>query len=62
MHVCFVIPFPMENTLRFARAAAALPGVRVSVVSQEPAERFPADFRGALAGFEPCVEIGRAHV
>lgn len=56
MHVCFVIPFAMENTLRFARAAAALPGVRVSVVSQEPAERFPADFRGALAGFEPCVD------
>jgi hypothetical protein len=51
LHVVFAVPFAMENTLRFARAAAALPGVRLSVVSQDPAERFPADFRGALAGF-----------
>ncbi|MBZ0151750.1 MAG: hypothetical protein K8J09_09485, partial [Planctomycetes bacterium] len=52
VHVVFAIPFAMENTLRFARAAASLPGVRLSVVSQDRADRFPADFRELLAGFE----------
>ena len=52
VHVVFAIPFAMENTLRFARAAAALPGVRLSVVSQDPADKFPADFRALLADFE----------
>lgn len=52
MHVVFAIPFAMENTLRFARAAASLPGVRLSVITQDVAEKFPADFRAALAGFQ----------
>lgn len=51
LHVVFAIPFAMENTLRFARAAAALPGVKLSVVSQDAAEKFPGDFRDQLAGF-----------
>lgn len=52
LHVVFAVPFAMENTLRFARAATELPGVRVSVVSQDAAEKFPADFRQQLAGFQ----------
>mgnify|MGYP002623776129 CR=1 FL=1 len=52
VHVVFAIPFAMENTLRFARAVAALPGVRMSVVSQDAAEKLPADFRKGLVGFE----------
>ena len=51
VHVVFAIPFAMENTLRFARAAASLPGVQLSVVSQEAPAKFPADFRALLAGF-----------
>lgn len=51
LHVVFAVPFAMENTLRFARAAAALPGVRLSVVAQDPIEKFPADFRAQLVGF-----------
>lgn len=51
-HVVFAIPFAMENTLRFARAAAALPGVRMSVVSQDGPERLPAELRSRLVGFE----------
>lgn len=51
LHVVFAVPFAMENTLRFARAVAALPGVRLSVVSQDAVDRFPPEFRGALAGF-----------
>jgi hypothetical protein len=33
--VVFVAPFPLETTMRFARAAAALPGVRLLGVMQE---------------------------
>ncbi|MEC7726742.1 MAG: ATP-grasp domain-containing protein [Planctomycetota bacterium] len=52
MHVVFAIPFAMENTLRFARAAASLPGVRMSVISQDGADRIPADLRDRLVGFQ----------
>jgi formate-dependent phosphoribosylglycinamide formyltransferase (GAR transformylase) len=34
--VVFVAPFPLETTMRFARAAARLPGVRLLAVVQEP--------------------------
>jgi biotin carboxylase len=51
VHVLFAIPFAAENTLRFARAAASLPGVQLSVVTQDPPERFPAEFRALLAAF-----------
>ena len=35
-NVVFVAPFPLDTTLRFARAAAALPGVRFLGIAQEP--------------------------
>ena len=41
----FVAPFLAETTLRFVRAAAGLPGVALGLVSQEPAERLPAELR-----------------
>ena len=41
----------MENTLRFARAASTLPGVELSVVSQDGLQNFPEDFRQRLGGF-----------
>lgn len=50
--VFFVAPFFRETTLRFIRAAAALPGVRVSLVSQDPADRLPDDLRRGLARHE----------
>jgi biotin carboxylase len=34
--VVFVAPFPLETTMRFARAAARVPGVKLLAVSQEP--------------------------
>jgi biotin carboxylase len=34
-NVVFVAPFPLDTTLRFARAAAALPGVRFLGIAQE---------------------------
>lgn len=46
--VVFVAPFYLETTLRFLRGVTGLPGVRVGVVTQEPAERLPADLRRDL--------------
>jgi biotin carboxylase len=51
VHVVFAIPFAMENTLRFATAVARLPGVRLSVVSQDAPAKFPAEFRQQFDGF-----------
>ena len=34
-NVVFAAPFPLETTMRFARAAARLPGVRLLGVLQE---------------------------
>lgn len=50
-HVVFVAPFAMESTLRFVRALGSLPGVRLGIVSQQPAEAFMASVRaGARPG------------
>jgi biotin carboxylase len=43
MHVVYVVPFFMEATLRFVAGAAQLPGTRLSVVSQEPQSKIPAE-------------------
>ena len=52
MHdVTFVAPFLAETTLRFIAALAGLEGVRLSVVSQDPSDRVPADSRAVLADF-----------
>ena len=40
----------MEATLRFLRGATRLPDTNVTVVSQEPVERLPAEIRAAVAG------------
>ncbi len=45
----FVAPFLLEATVRFIDAAAALPGVQLALVSQDPAERLPAELRTRLA-------------
>ena len=45
----FVVPFFMEATLRFVSGAASLPGVRLGVVSQDPAERMPEELRARIA-------------
>ena len=49
-NVAFVAPFAMEATLRFVRAAARLPGVRLGLITQEPLEKIPQPLRGQLAG------------
>jgi len=49
-HVIFAAPFIMEATLRFIRGATNLPGVDLTLVSQEPLEHLPADVREKLTG------------
>jgi len=49
MHVIFVAPFFMETTLRFVAGTASLPGVQLSLVSQDPAEKLPPGLRSALS-------------
>ncbi len=49
-HVIFVAPFLMEATLRFLDGAASLSGVRLSLISQDPAERLPESIQQRLAG------------
>lgn len=44
-HVVFVAPRFLENTNRFVRAFAQLDGLRLSVVSEDPAEAIPAALR-----------------
>ncbi len=52
--VVFVAPYGLESTLRFVRAAATLEGVRLGVVSHEPAAAFARrlgpEHRALLAG------------
>ena len=50
-NVVFAVPFVMESSVRFVRAAAMLDGVRLAVVSQDPVEKLPLEVRNALAGF-----------
>lgn len=49
-HVVFVAPFFMDATLRFMDGASKLPGIHLTVISQDPAERLPAALRHRLAG------------
>jgi phosphoribosylaminoimidazole carboxylase (NCAIR synthetase) len=44
----FVAPFLLDATVRFIDAAASLPGSRLALVSQDPAEKLPADVRAKL--------------
>ena len=50
--VVFVAPFFLATTLRFVKAAAALPGVRLGLISQDPLDKLPADIRARLAAHE----------
>jgi len=50
LHAIFAAPFFMDATLRFIRGAAKLPGVDLTIISQDPAEKLPEDVRQLLAG------------
>src|SRR3712207_8248863 len=46
----FVAPYLLEATARFVSTAAGLPGVRLGLITSEPADRIPPDLRERLAG------------
>ncbi|MFC7546944.1 acetyl-CoA carboxylase biotin carboxylase subunit family protein [Plantactinospora sp. GCM10030261] len=48
--VAFVAPYLLDATARFVRCVAALPGVRLGLVTSDPLERITPDLRGLLAG------------
>ena len=50
-HLIFVAPFALPSTLRFVRAAVEVPDIQVSLLSQEPVERLPAELCRRLTGF-----------
>jgi hypothetical protein len=52
MNVVFVAPYAMETTLRFARRAGELAGVRLGVISQEPGEVLVRELGGTMQAFE----------
>jgi phosphoribosylaminoimidazole carboxylase (NCAIR synthetase) len=45
----FVAPYLLEATARFVRVAAQLPGVRLGIITSEPADRIPPDLARDLA-------------
>jgi hypothetical protein len=49
-HVIFAAPFFMDATLRFINGASRLPGVDLTLVSQDPLEKLPPDIRERIAG------------
>lgn len=44
----FVAPYLLEATVRFVDAAARLPGVRLALVTHEPADRLPTELRESV--------------
>ncbi len=51
IRVVFIAPFGLPVTMRFVHAVAALPDVRLGLVSQEPLESFSPELRHRLAAF-----------
>lgn len=50
VHAIFAAPFFLDATNRFVRAALSVPDVHLTLVSQDPLERLPAEIRRRLAG------------
>lgn len=48
--VAFVAPYLLDATARFVGCAAAVPGVRLGLVTSDPLERIAPELRGMLAG------------
>ena len=49
MHVIFVAPFFLETTLRFVTGTLGLPGINLSLISQDPLHKLPQHIRAGLA-------------
>lgn len=49
-HVIFVAPFFLEATLRFLDGTSRLPGIDVTLISQDPSDKLPPGLRERIAG------------
>lgn len=49
-HVIFVAPFFLDATLRFLDGTTRLPGIDLTLISQDPLDALPSDLRRRLAG------------
>jgi hypothetical protein len=59
--VIFVAPYALESTLRFVRAVASLPGVRLGILSQEPVSTVAAKLDPATRErVEHCEQVKNA--
>ncbi len=50
LHVVFILPFFLPASLRFVLGTARLENVRLSLISQDPLEKLPAELRARLVG------------
>jgi hypothetical protein len=57
-HVAFVAPHFLENTNRYVNAFAQLPGVRLSVISEDPASALPHALAERISGHHRVGSIG----
>ena len=58
-HVVFIAPRFLENTNRYVKSFATLPGVTLSLVSSDPESAIPESLRGKVAGhyrIDNCVD------
>lgn len=46
--IAYIAPFFSENSLRFVRAFAEVPGIRFCLISQSPLESLPSELRGKI--------------
>jgi phosphoribosylaminoimidazole carboxylase (NCAIR synthetase) len=51
-HIALVAPHFLENTNRYVRAFARLPGVTLSVITEDPARAVPADLAGSVGHYQ----------
>lgn len=56
-HVIFAAPFFMDATLRFISGASHLADVDLTLVSQDPVDKLPADIRDRIAGHWQVADV-----
>lgn len=49
-NVVFVLPFVTEGALRFVSGTANVPGVRLGILAQDPADKLPPSIRDQISG------------
>lgn len=57
-HIVFVAPHFLENTNRYVAALARLPGLKLSVISADSAEKIPKELRAQVAGHYQVKDVG----